>query len=86
MHECPNCGTQVDEGVRICPNCGFDTGESQAEEVRELREEGRIKPGRLNPQEPNDFAGGEPNDRREDEELPTEDAAGRDPREIDGGF
>ena len=60
MADCPNCGAQVDEGERLCPNCGFDTGESQAEDVRALREEGKIHPGRLNPDEQGNARAGDP--------------------------
>jgi hypothetical protein len=87
MADCPNCGAQVEEGVRLCPNCGFDTGESQADAVRELREEGRIHPGRIGPEDREDFAGGEPAEQPEPaNELPAEDAGGRDPRETEGGL
>jgi hypothetical protein len=68
--------------VRICPNCGFDTEESQAGRVRELRDEGRIHPGRLGADDPDDFAGGP---REEGEEtLPGEGPV--DPRETDAGL
>ena len=82
MSECPNCGAEVPEGVRICPNCGFDTGEAQAERVRELREEGRIHPGRLGASDPEDFAGGPPEEQ--EEPLPGEGPI--DPREEDAGL
>lgn len=87
MTDCPNCGANVPEGVRLCPNCGFDTGESQADEVRELREEGRIHPGRIGAEDPDDFAGMEPPEGPEAiDELPAEEAGGRDPRETEGGL
>jgi zinc-ribbon domain len=79
--ECPNCGAEVPDGVRICPNCGFDTGESQAERVRELREQGRIHPGSLGADDPNEFVG--PDDRG-DEPLAGEGPV--DPREEDAGL
>ena len=47
MIECPNCGRQVDESEPLCTNCGYDIHSGQADEVRELREEGEIHPGRL---------------------------------------
>jgi predicted amidophosphoribosyltransferase len=45
--DCANCGTQVDEGADLCPSCGFHVSSQAAGEVRRLREEGRIRPGRL---------------------------------------
>jgi zinc ribbon protein len=81
--DCPNCGAEVPDGVRLCPSCGFDTGESQADDVRELREEGRIHPGRVGAEDPEDFAGGE---REGVPGLPSEDAGDRDPRETEGGL
>jgi zinc ribbon protein len=87
MADCPNCGANVPEGVRLCPNCGFDTREAQADEVRELRDQGRIHPGRVGTGEPADFAGGDPAERPEPgDELPAEEAGGRDPRETEGGL
>ena len=47
--DCPNCGAQVDADAALCAGCGFDLNTSVADEVRRLREEGRIKPGRLHP-------------------------------------
>jgi len=47
VSDCPNCGKPVDEGVALCPSCGFDVRSQQAGEVRRLRQEGRIRPGRL---------------------------------------
>jgi zinc-ribbon domain len=82
--DCPNCGAEVPEGVRICPNCGFDTGESQADEVRRLREEGRIHPGRLGSEDPNEFSGP---DRPGEEPIDTRAGEGQvDPRETDAGL
>src|SRR5215208_6147058 len=49
--DCPNCGEQVDESQALCSNCGFDLHTQAADEVRRLREEGRIHPGRLGPRE-----------------------------------
>jgi zinc ribbon protein len=83
MTDCPNCGANVPEGVRLCPNCGFDTGESQADDVRELREEGRIHPGRIGAEDPDDFAGA----GREDDPQETRPGEGPvDPRETEGGL
>jgi hypothetical protein len=85
VSDCPNCGAAVPEGERICPNCGFDTGEAQADDVRRLREEGRIHPGRLGAEDTDEFSGP---DRNEDEPV-TETPAGEgpiDPRETDAGL
>jgi hypothetical protein len=61
------------------PSCGFDTGESQVEGVRELREAGEIKPGRLNdPEQPGSDVGGA--SEREQEPSPEGEPAG--PRET----
>ena len=81
MADCPNCGFDVPEGVRLCPNCGFDTGEAQAEQVRALREQGLIHPGRLGADDPEEFAGG-PSD--EEDTPPGEGPV--DPRETDAGL
>jgi uncharacterized Zn finger protein (UPF0148 family) len=87
MSDCPNCGAAVEDGVRLCPNCGFDTGESQAEDVRALREQGKIHPGRVAAAADDSFTGGEPSERPEDvEELPAEDTPVRDPRQFEGGL
>jgi len=87
MADCPNCGFDVPEGVRICPNCGFDTGEDQAGRVRELREEGAIHPGRLGPTDTNDFSGGDVSERApEHEELPAEDTPLGNPEQEDAGL
>ncbi len=84
MADCPNCGLDVPEGVRLCPNCGFDTGEAQAEQVRTLREEGRIHPGRLGAEDPEDFAGGADGPGEEEDTLAGEGPV--DPREMEGGL
>lgn len=87
MADCPNCGHDVPDGVRMCPNCGFDTGESQAGRVRELREEGTIHPGRLGASDENDFAGGDPSERApEHEELPAEDTPLGNPEQEQSGL
>lgn len=49
--DCPNCGVQVDANAAVCGSCGFDVHSSAADEVRRLREDGRIQPGRLHPHE-----------------------------------
>lgn len=84
MGDCPNCGVQVDEGVRLCPSCGFDTGESQAETVRALREEGKIHPGRLSEEQRDDFHGEAI--PIEVEEMPAEDTPLTNPEQIEGGL
>ena len=87
MADCPNCGKDVPEGERMCPNCGFDTGEGQAEDVRALREAGRIKPGRVNAGDPTG-AVDTPGDESESDvsAVPAEDDGVRDPRELGGGM
>jgi hypothetical protein len=61
--DCPNCGTRVEPEAALCGSCGFDLHTSVADEVRRLRNEGRIKPGRLDPRErsvaPTDASAGE---------------------------
>lgn len=86
MADCPNCGKDVAEAVRLCPHCGFDTGEAQAGRVRELREEGTIHPGRLGAADPNDFAGGDAGHGGQIEELPAEDSPLKNPEQIDSGM
>jgi hypothetical protein len=87
MADCPNCAKDVPEGVRICPHCGFDTGESQAGHVRELREEGTIHPGRLGIEDKDDWSGGEVSERApEHEELPAEDMPLSNPEQTDSGL
>jgi hypothetical protein len=83
MADCPNCGKDVPDGVRLCPHCGFDTGEAQAEDVRALREAGQIHPGRLGADDPEDFAGPGRGDDA-DETPPGEGPVG--PRETEGGL
>jgi zinc ribbon protein len=81
--DCPNCGAQVEDGVRLCPRCGFDTRESQAEDVRALREAGEIHPGRLGAEGAEDPAGA---GAAGADELPSEGPSDRDPRETQGGL
>jgi zinc-ribbon domain len=75
MTDCPNCGQQVDETAAVCSNCGFDIHSRQVDEVRRLREEGRIHPGRLGAQQRENWSGGDPGDPDIHEELPAEDWA-----------
>ena len=84
--DCPNCGKDVPEGVRMCPACGFDTGEAQAGRVRELREEGAIHPGRLGVADPNEFTGDVSERAPEHEELPAEDTPLTNPEQQDSGL
>ena len=51
VSDCPNCGTRAGDDADLCPECGFDLHTAAADEVRRLREEGRIRPGRLDPRE-----------------------------------
>ena len=51
MSDCPNCGERVEPDAALCGKCGFDLHTSAADEVRKLRDDGRIKPGRMNPRE-----------------------------------
>ena len=84
MADCPNCGKDVPAGERMCPACGFDTGSAQADEVRALREAGRIHPGRLGASDPDEFSGGEV--RRHVSGLPSEDAEQAGPEELESGL
>jgi zinc-ribbon domain len=86
--DCPNCGQPVDEKDALCPNCGFDLRSHAADDVRRLREEGRIHPGRRGASDPEEFSGGDPHDPDVHEELPEEDwaPAREDPRERDAGL
>jgi hypothetical protein len=85
--DCPNCGKQVDDDAPLCPNCGFDIHSRQAGEVRELREEGRIHPGRLGATD-DDWRGGDERDPDIHEELPAEEfgAERESPEERDAGL
>lgn len=88
MIDCPNCGKQVEEAAAVCPNCGFDIHSQQAGEVRRLREEGRIHPGRLGSDHPKDWRGGDPLEPDIHEELPVEDVepSPESPEERDAGL
>ena len=44
--DCPNCGADVEPGAALCGGCGFDVHSSAADEVRKLREDGRIEDDR----------------------------------------
>jgi hypothetical protein len=78
--DCPNCGQQVSESDDLCPNCGFHVKSRQADEVRRLREEGRIHPGRLGAHP------GARDERRPTTDLPAEDKSRVGPEEIDAGL
>jgi hypothetical protein len=86
--ECPNCGQRVDENAPVCTNCGFDIHSQLSDEVKRLREEGRIHPGRLGAEDPQDWSGGDPRDPDIHEELPAEDLgpARESPEERDAGL
>ena len=86
MPDCPNCGESVDEDAALCPSCGFHVKSQHADAVRRLREEGRIRPGRVGAKERGDFAGGDPDERGPRTELPAEDRATALPGEIDAGL
>jgi zinc-ribbon domain len=87
MSDCPNCGKPVGENDLLCPNCGFDVRSQHAEHVRELREEGRIHPGRIGAKERGDFAGGDPSETpHPTTSLPAEDRSAEGPEEIDAGL
>ena len=80
MTDCPNCGEQVDAAAELCPACGFHVKSQQADDVRRLRDEGLIHPGRL---------GANPDARTERQpttELPAEDKGRAGPEEIDAGL
>jgi zinc ribbon protein len=85
--DCPNCGQPVEEGAPLCPHCGFDVQSQQAADVRRLREEGRIHPGRLGAGQRG--AHGEADQQPSGgsrTELPAEDGASESPKEIDAGL
>lgn len=87
MIDCPNCGKENEEQNALCWNCGFDLHSKQADEVRRLREEGRIHPGREGASDPTDFAGGDPSERAKPHtDLPAEDAERAGPEELDAGL
>ena len=87
MSDCPNCGQPVEEGAALCPHCGFDVNSQQADEVRRLREEGRIHPGRLSEeQRGGGHDVGTPIRGGQIEELPAEDLSKEGPEEIDAGL
>ena len=86
MSDCPNCGKPVGPDDALCPHCGFDVRSQQADDVRRLREEGRIHPGRLGAKERGDFRGGDPQERPARSDLPSEDRATEGPEEIDAGL
>lgn len=85
--DCPNCGQQVEENAALCPNCGFDLHTQVADDVRRLREEGRIHPGRVGASNA-DWEGSDPRERDIHQELPAEDwGAGREnPEERGAGM
>jgi hypothetical protein len=85
MSNCPNCGSEVPGEARLCPSCGFDTEETQAEDVRELREEGKIDAGLCNPEHPEVVAGDDATADAHDTELPAEGGSAG-PRETQGGL
>jgi hypothetical protein len=86
MGECPNCGKQVGSDDALCPHCGFDLHSRQADRVRELREEGRIHPGRIGAKERGDFAGSDSRERPTHTDLPAEDRGTEGPEQIDAGL
>jgi hypothetical protein len=87
VSDCPNCGKPVEEGAALCPHCGFDVQSQQAGEVRRLREEGLIHPGRLSEQQRGQYDDvGPPTRGGHCSDLPAEDAAGEGPEEIDAGL
>jgi uncharacterized Zn finger protein (UPF0148 family) len=87
VSDCPNCGKPVEEGAALCPHCGFDVNSRQADEVRRLREEGRIHPGRLSEQARGQYDDvGPPTRGGQIEELPAEDLSRDGPEEFDAGL
>jgi NMD protein affecting ribosome stability and mRNA decay len=83
--DCPNCGQQVDESAALCPNCGFDIHSRLADEVRRLREQGKIHPGRIGVEDENEFTGPEPRGGSRSE-LPAEDTPLGNPEQSDAGM
>jgi len=85
--DCPNCGQQVDAQAPVCTNCGYDIHSQQADSVRQLREEGRIHPGRLTPEQRGEHGevGPQPHGGHIDA-LPAEDRAKEGPEQIDAGL
>jgi hypothetical protein len=83
--DCPNCGQQVDETAAVCPNCGFDIHSTLADEVRHLREEGRIHAGRLGAEDENEFTGPEPHGGSTTH-MPAEDTPLETPEQTDSGM
>ena len=86
MGECPNCGKRVAPDEALCPSCGYDLNSQQAERVRELREEGRIHPGRIGAKERGEFSGGDSEQRPPRTDLPAEERGTEGPEEIDAGL
>jgi hypothetical protein len=80
VSDCPNCGKQVDASAELCPHCGFHVKSRQAGEVRRLREEGLIHPGRLG------ASPGARTERQPTTDLPAEDTGRTGPEEIDAGL
>jgi hypothetical protein len=80
--DCPNCGRQVDESEALCQNCGFDLHSQAADEVRRLREEGRIHPGRLGAKE----RGETTQPLRRGTELPSAGEVRDEPEQQDAGL
>jgi hypothetical protein len=86
MIDCPNCGQAVDESAAVCPNCGFDIHSELADEVRQLRDEGQIHPGRLDPDAKESWEGGDPRQPQIQEGLPAEDFEQAGPEELETGL
>jgi hypothetical protein len=86
MPDCPNCAAPATEGERLCPSCGFDLGSAQADDVRRLREEGKIHPGRLNASDPGAPGGVDRGGVQGGDALPAEDTPVDDPRTFEGGL
>jgi hypothetical protein len=86
VSDCPNCGKEVPPDAALCPNCGFDVHSGAADEVRRLREDGAIHPGRLGASDPADFAGGEPSEKARPADLPGDERGTAGPEDIDAGL